>query len=224
MHKRIGSILIFFVIIISIGVTGCGNKKKEIDMENKDIINFLKKLDESCESRSIDLESLKKLIDDDGIYAITYFDDGRDPNRGIHVYKDEIRDDLMLVSVNNNKVGIELDNLANAYIETENLIINRSDSLDKISFNVDWHSSDESTIHNNIDDIVNTCKEIILTNNKDIPQVFVIKDNYYVFSYSSFDEEWLESFQKTFTSFIGGWVVFEKIDGKFKLRAVMDFT
>ena len=162
-----------------------------------------------------DSKTFKELIDKDGIFSITYFIDQRDPNVAIHVFKDEIRNDLVLVN-SENTVGITIGSMfaGNAELQQNDIPINISQNLSDISFNIDWHNTDESVIEKRIEDIIKTCHKINLTNNEYIPQVFVLKDNIYAFAYSSV-------MLGPELDVTGDWAIFEKIDSEYKLRAVM---
>lgn len=162
-----------------------------------------------------DLTELKKIIDDNGIFSITYFTDQRDPNAVIHVFKDEIRDDLVLAN-SNNKAGITLDSMfaGNDELQKNDIPINSSQDLSDISFNVDWKSNVESTISSKIEDIIKTLQTINITNNEFIPQVFALKDNYYAFAQSN-------GVLEPEPDFTGDWAIFEKVDNAYFLRAVI---
>lgn len=162
-----------------------------------------------------DSNEFKKLVNDDGIYSITYFVDQRDTNSVVYTAKDSIRDDLVLCN-KDNKGGITLQTMmigGNNFDVSEMPIINNEDSK-KLGFNIDWKSKDETKIQNNIKDIVNMCQKINMLNNKWITQVFVLKDNTYALANSS-------GVLDPSPEFTGDWVIFEKIDDKYKVRAVM---
>jgi len=190
------------------------SKADDLD-DNKKINDFIMKYADSVEYRDEephrDAESFKSLIDQFGIYSITYFIDERDRNVVLHLYSDEIRDDLVLA--NSKKVGITITSLP---IESE-MILHSSDYLNNISFDVDWRSNDEEFVESKLHEIVETCKKIIMTNNEDIPQVFVLKDNYFAFTISGIAPE-------PYLDFTGDWIIFERMDGEYKLRAIMKFT
>ncbi|MEA4964093.1 hypothetical protein [Lutispora sp.] len=181
--------------------------------DNQDIKSFILKFLKAIHSE--DLELFKEIIDKDGIYSITYFIDGRDRNVVLHLNKDEIRDDLVLA--NSEKMGIGLSSMyySDLVNEIESIPIQSSKLLSDISFNVDWHDTDESVIEKRIEDIIKTCQKINLTNNEYIPQVFVLKDNIYAFAYSS-------GILEPEPEFTGYWTIFEKIDSEYYLRAVID--
>ncbi|MPM62553.1 hypothetical protein SDC9_109428 [bioreactor metagenome] len=165
--------------------------------------------------KSDDSTAVKKLIDTYGTFSITYFIDQRDPNTVIHVSKDEIRNDLVLVN-SQNKVGITLDSMfaGNDELQQNDIPINTSQNLSNISFDVDWKSKDESIITKKIEDIIKTLQKINLINNKNIPQVFVLKDNIYAFAQSS-------GVLEPEPEFTGDWVIFEKVGNEYYLRAVI---
>jgi hypothetical protein len=134
----------------------------------------------------------------------------------LHLDKNEIRNDLVLA--NSKKMGIGLSSMfyRNLVNEVDNLQIHSTKSLNEISFNLDWHVSDESMVESKIEDIVKTCQEINLINNEYIPQVFVLKNNMFTLAQSS-------GVLEPTPEFTGDWVVFEKVGSEYKLRAVMKF-
>lgn len=240
-HKKV--YLLFVVILIMFVLNACGvfnvNDKTILDenqatsikieqsknvededthqRDNQDIKDFVMKFVNSIEYQEEvphrDAESFKELIDKDGIYSITYFIDERDPNKVIHVYKDEIRDDLVLAN-SENKAGLTLSSLFVEPLIDSEIAIHTSELLDNISFNVDWHVDDEAMVEEKLEDIVKTCVEIIRTNNENVPQVFELKDNLFIFTLS--DEKRGD--------ITGDWMIFEKIGNEYKLRVVMQFT
>lgn len=185
-----------------------------IHNDDKAIQDFLVKFIAAIKCQNT--KAFKALLDKDGILSISYFGDKRDRNVVIRISRDQVRDDLVLA--NSEKIGITLETMF-----SENIInlqgeipIHKSEFLSNISFNVDWHTDNERNVQKKLEDIVNTCKQIILTNNHNIPQLFVLKDNIFVFTQSSIVEE-------PYDEFTGDWLIFEKIDGIYKLRAVMKF-
>lgn len=162
-----------------------------------------------------DSTAFKSLIDKYGIFSMTYYIDQRDPNRVIHIFKDKIRDDLVLVN-SEDIVGITLSTMfaGNSELQPIDIPINMSQNPRNISFNVDWKSNDESTITPKMDDIFETCRKINFINNEYIPQVFVLRDNMYAFAQS-------KGVLEPKLEFTGDWVIFEKVGNEYYLRAVI---
>jgi|GEM_PF-1777489 len=158
------------------------------------------------------VEEFKSLMDEYGMYSITYFVDKRDRNVVLHLNRDEIRSDLVLA--NSKKVGISL---GGAYkdLNVDDIPIQESDESSKISFNIDWHINDENIIESNLEDIISTCQKINIINNEYIPQIFVLNDNLYAFCKSSGVEE-------PEPEFTGDWLIFEKRDDAYKIRAFIE--
>jgi hypothetical protein len=159
----------------------------------------------------------KEMMDKDGIFSITYYVDGRDRNSVVHVNQDEVRDDLVLAN-SNKKAGITVGILDFAK-DTElrkDIPINQIDKLNDISFDVDWREESEDDIQKRLEDIYQACSQIIRLNNQYIPQVFILKDHYVVLTKSIASEE-------PVADFIGDWAIFEKVEGRYKLRVLMNF-
>lgn len=236
------TILIYFLMVMIMLFAGCksdsmidnqSNKTNNIGkntnteeaLNNAETYNEDNKIDENgikdfvlkfmSAIENNDSTAFKSLIDKYGIFSMTYFIDQRDPNRVIHIFKDEIRDDLVLVS-SKNKVGITLCTMfaGNGKLQQIDIPINMSQNLRNISFNVDWKSNDESTITPKIDDIVETCQKINFINNEYIPQVFVLRDNMYAFAQS-------KGVLEPEPEFTGDFVIFEKVGNEYYLRAVI---
>ncbi len=222
--KRIISIV--FVIFLSCLLNACGNGDTNIksnngnkiistikeSLDHQGIKNFILKFSKAIFSE--DSKSFKEMMDKDGIYSITYFVDGRDQNVVLHLYQNEIRDDLVLA--NSKKMGIGLSSMFYLSLvnDVKSIPIHSNKILNDISFNVDWHINDENMVETKLNDIIQTCQKINLINNKDIPQVFVLKDNMFAFAKSS-------GVLKPSPEFTGDWVIFEKVGSEYKLRAVM---
>lgn len=189
-------------------------KLQSENKENKAILDFVEKF--LIASTNVKLESFKELLDNDGMYSITYFGDERAPNVVLHLNKDEIRDDLVLA--NSQKVGITLEALFGGDIveSKESILVNSSQDLDDISFGIDWHKNDETNVQNNLENILKTCEKVILINNEYVPQVFKLKNNIFIFTQSILTEE-------PYKEFIGEWLIFEKVNNEYKVRAVMKF-
>lgn len=229
--------LVLAVLCIALLMSSCNSTSTKIDSEvnesninkvdinrDKNVLNtideqgikdFLNKFMTSI--KNVDSQAFKDLMDEDGVYSITYFIDERDPNVVVHVFKDQIRDDLVLVN-SENKVGITLDSLfsGNDEYPIEDIPIHTSKDLSSESFNIDWHVYNESMVEEKLNDINRICQKINLTNNVYIPQVFVLMDNIFAFAKSS-------SVLEPYPEFTGEWVIFESIDGEYKLRAIMKF-
>lgn len=188
---------------------------KRLNIDEQGIKNFILKFLSSI--KNDDSKGFKELLSDDGIFSISYYIDQRDPNVVIHVNKDLIRSDLILVD-SNNKAGITLSTMfaGDDAVELEKMPIHTSELLSNMSFNVQWKSKDEGMIMKYLEDIVQTCQKINLVNNEDISQVFVLKDNMFAFAKSS-------GVLKPSPEFTGDWVIFEKVGSEYKLRAVMQF-
>ncbi|OPZ87059.1 MAG: hypothetical protein BWY74_03487 [Firmicutes bacterium ADurb.Bin419] len=151
------------------------------------------------------------MVGDGGIISINYFVDKRDPTTVIHVAKDKIRDDLVLVNPQN-RAGVTMQTLLADITESD--LNEMPVTSSNISFNVDWHSKDERKIADEVEDIVRTCQQINLINNKYIPQVFLLKNNYYAFVIGS-------GVTEPEVEFVGNWVVFEKIGNEYKIQSVI---
>ncbi|WP_157261461.1 hypothetical protein [Paenibacillus sp. A3] len=191
--------------------------KSEVAMDhqkNQDqaIRNFMLQLEDNIVK--VDSKGFKGMLDQHGVYSITYFEDGRDPNVVLHLYGNEIRDDLVLA--NSTKTGIGVSPMVASNAELENMPVHSNEWLKNLSFNVDWHINDENLIQSKLDDIIKLCEKMVLMNNEYIPQVFQLKDNIFVFTKSNVSPE-------PYYSFTGRWVIFEKIDNEYKLRAIMEF-
>lgn len=183
--------------------------KKDHDIQES-AVNFLK-------AGSIpDSKLFKELIGTEGIYSITYYIDEREPHRVIHVNKEEIRDDLVLANAEN-KAGLSVTSLFGEPLIDLEIPINTSNLLSNISFDVNWRVKDEAVIEDKLNWIADICKTIILTNNEYAPQIFALKDNFYVFTYSSIG-------QKPFDEFTGDWMIFELMENKYVILALMKFT
>lgn len=196
----------------SIGIE-TNNKDENIhNNDNQALKNFIIKYETAIENE--DANAFKELIDKDGIFSITYFVDSRDSNVILHLYRDEIRDDLVLA--NTEKVGITLSPMFEEDVKkiVENIPIHSSKPFSDISFNVNWHLNNEKTIQSKLEDIVKICENLILTNNENIPQVFVLKDNIYAFTLSNATQE--PNIECT-----GNWVIFEKMGKEYWLRAII---
>lgn len=158
------------------------------------------------------VEEFESLIDEYGMYSITYFVDKRDRNVVLHLNSDEIRSDLVLA--NSKKVGISLGG-AYKSLNVDDIPIQKSDESSKISFNIDWHINDENIIESNLEDIITTCQKINIINNEYIPQIFVLNDNLYAFCKSSGVEE-------PEPEFYGDWLIFERKNAAYKIRAFIE--
>lgn len=189
-------------------------KNNNENQNNKNIKDTIKKFIKSTYTGYP--KDFKKMIDEYGIYSITYFIDKRDRNVVLHLYKNEIRDDLVLA--NSNKTGITVATMFTGEVLNPKyrMPIHDSRYSKSISFNVDWHKNDESLVQNKIQDIENTCKKLININNKWIPQVFIIKGKYIVYAESG-------GGPKTSPGLIGKWAIFEKKGKEYKLRVLIDF-
>jgi hypothetical protein len=184
------------------------------NVNNQLVKDFIVKFISSIKNE--DSESFKNLVSQDGIYSISYFVDGRDKNVVLHLNKDEIRGDLVLANLE--KIGITLATMFSEEIVSsiENMPINSSTILSDISFYVDWHFDDENRIESKLEEIVNTCEKIILTNNQDIPQVFLLKDNIFAFTQSTATHE-------PDVECTGDWMIFEKKGEEYIILAVLQF-
>ena len=218
MLKYKASILIFIMVFLMMSSCSILGEKvvsnvNSTNIDKKGIIGFCTKFFTSI--KDDDSKTFKGLVNDDGLFSLTYFVDQRDTNVVIHVDKDIIRDDLVLV---NDKVGISLATMFDEgdISKIKEMPIITSDYLNSISFNVDWKSNDVNVIENDLENIVKTCQQINLVNNKNIPQVFVLKDNIYAFVKSS-------GVLEPKPEFTGDWVIFEKIGNEYIIRAVMQF-
>lgn len=117
---------------------------------------------------------------------------------------------------NSEKMGIGLSSMfySDLVNEVEGIPIHSTGLLNETSFDVDWHVNDENGIESKLEDIIATCQKINLENNEHIPQVFVLKDNFYAFANSS-------GVIEPAPEFTGDWVIFEKIKNEIKVRAVL---
>jgi len=185
------------------------------NIANKDLYDFAYKFVKAIKNRDSIL--FKELVDEKGFFSVTYFSDGRWPDSIIHVTKDILRSDLVLVSAEN-KGGITLSVMLTR--DLSNLQIQTSSYLDNTNFPVDWSSTNVDAITEKLLDIVRLCWEIIMTNNEDEPQIFVLDNDIYalVRSKGAYSRG-LDSG----VSIIGHWVIFEKVDDNYFVRAVMDF-
>lgn len=189
--------------------TSAGNSLIESDKES--LTNFV--TDFASATSKTDSKSFRNLMDEYGVYAITYYIDKRDRNVVVHLFSKEIRSDLVLA--NNKKMGMSLKGAFFGLGKNVEIPIHTSQVLDKISFSVDWRKNDEEMIEKELEHIVKTCQTINLINNEYIPQIFVLKDNIFAFARSS-------GVLDPNPEFTGDWVIFEKVGNGYKLRAVIE--
>jgi hypothetical protein len=230
MYSKKVKFIFIVTLIVTILLSACStvNEKNNIaekvkPSQNKDTDKYNKVDNELLKDfinkfivsiKNDDSKTFKDLVSENGIYSITYFVDGRDQNVVLHLNKEEIRDDLVLA--NSEKMGITLATMFSVYdVESlESIKINSSMQLSDISFNVDWHTVDENEVKTKLEDIIKTCEDIILINNENIPQVFVLKDNIFAFTQSS-------AIQEPDVECTGDWVIFEKVGTEYKILAVI---
>ncbi|MBY9078998.1 hypothetical protein [Paenibacillus sp. CGMCC 1.18879] len=165
-----------------------------------------------------DPKPFKELMDQDGLFSISYFVDDRDPNRVVHVYPDDVSENMVLVN-SKNDIGITLLvlNFNKISKASPDFPIINSEQLKGISFDVDWHHASEKDIEKQLKSIYQTCNQLILINNEYNPQLFILNNNYVVLTKSKAAPDDL-------SDFTGDWAVFEKINGDYKLRVLMNFT
>ncbi|MCZ8511628.1 hypothetical protein O9H85_04110 [Paenibacillus filicis] len=101
-------------------------------------------------------------------------------------------------------------------INSKNDISISSSRLNDISFGVDWHTNNENIVRSKMDDIINVCKKIVLSDNQNFPRVFALRDNIFVFTDSLLTTG-------SYGEFTGDWLIFEWKNNEFKIRAVMEF-
>ncbi|MBD3920904.1 hypothetical protein H8B09_19215 [Paenibacillus sp. PR3] len=237
------SVIFFVLIIVFFTLTACGNhgtkpnftdsvtkgadensrqdivEDKDQLLINPDDVRILATIDKfKTAIKTPDLQLLKEIIHPNGLYSMTYFTDGRDPNVGIHVDKEKLREDLVLESTDG-YLGITLPSMGfrnNDDLQTD-IPIQRSEFLQQFSLNIDWQSLNEVDFKNSLDALYQKLLQIIVNNNKDIAQVFALKDDYYAFTKSSaiFDP---------YTELTGNWAVFHKEGQEFKLVSVIELT
>ncbi|WP_058485598.1 hypothetical protein [Defluviitalea phaphyphila] len=200
------------IIIVMLFTSACNNESK-IEETKESISEFIIMFDNIIHEEDID--GFLNFIDENGIYSITYFDDGRDENRAVLVFKEDVREDLFLVSSQSGKAGISLGGGLTFPGRIEDVYFNDFEIEDNILSNIDWKVKDEKVIQKQLPDILNGLKEIILKNNECIPQVFRLSENMYAFSYSDIDEEEPQYFY-------GYWILFEEIDGSYYIRAIIE--
>lgn len=175
---------------------------REIDASLRDFVEIFSKA-----MFETDSDIFKTLIDNDGIYSITYFVDGRDPNTVLHLYKNDIRDDLVLAK--NNKAGLTLGTEFGAD-DTRSMPIHDTN----LSLDINWHRNNKELIEQKLESIISTLQKINLINNEPIPQVFILKNNLFAFAISN-------GVLEPEPEFTGEWVIFEKTNNEYRLRAIM---
>ena len=152
---------------------------------------------------------------DGEFFSIECFVDGRDRNTVLIMKKENIRDDRIL-DKEGKKLGVPLYSMF-PYVTSESQFpVHTSSYLDGISFPVDWHNAGEEEVLEKLEDIYDTCMEIILTNNEYIPQIFVLKDDIYAYTESDYSGEFNPSM-------LGDWLIFEKADDGYHILAIMEF-
>ncbi|WP_372999645.1 hypothetical protein [Lutispora sp.] len=159
-------------------------------------------------------KGFQEFIDAYGVYSISYFDDGRDENNAILVYKNDVREDMFLVSSQSGKAGISLSG-GTFSTEVKEIYFNDYEITNNALLNIDWLEKDESVIQNQLSDIIKGCQELILKNNEYIPQIFSLSNNYFAFSFSEINENTLEKFY-------GYWIIFEKVNDSYAIRAIIE--
>lgn len=163
-----------------------------------------------------DAALFKTWLDEKGIFSVTHFVDGRDRDSIIHVTKDILRDDLVLANVEN-KAGISLVSMFPAINEgsSKDISIQISHYLNDFNFPVNWSATNTDIITEKLSDIIKSCRQIIMINNKFEPQVFILNNNIYALVYSFTTDSNAEIH--------GDWVIFEEVSDKYFVRAVMQF-
>jgi len=189
---------------------------KKTNLEDTKLVGTIIKFVDAV--RDDDSKSFKKLMDKDGLFSITYFVDERDSNRVVHVFQNDVNENLVLTN-SKGYIGITVAVLDFTTISRDKpeFPIYHSKELKGISFDVDWHHDSEEEIKKQLKSIYQTCNQLILINNEYIPQVFILNDNYVVLTKS-------KAYPDDPSVFIGDWAVFEKINGNYKLRVLMNFT
>lgn len=161
-----------------------------------------------------DADKFKELIGDNGLYSISFFDDGRDPNKSIFELKKDIRDDLFLISSQSGKAGISLCG-GNFSIKINEVYFNEISITDNPLLTIDWTVKDENVINSKLQDILEGCQLLILENNENVPQVFKLSDKKYALSYSSINENELQEFY-------GYWIIFEENNQGYFINAIIE--
>ncbi|MNB92654.1 hypothetical protein D3C75_397590 [compost metagenome] len=192
------------------------NSKKTNSEDTKLVDTIIKFVDAV---RDDDPKSFKELMDQGGLFSISYFVDDRDPNRVVHVYPNDVSESLVLTN-SKGYIGITvavLDFVEETSRSKRDFPIHRTEQLKGISFDVDWHHASEEDIEKRLKSIYQTCNQLILVNNEYIPQVFILNNNYVVLTKS-------KAYPDDPSVFIGDWAVFEKLNGDYILRVLMNFT
>lgn len=161
-----------------------------------------------------DLKGFQEFIDVYGIYSISYFEGNREKNKAVLVFREDVRENLFLVSSQSGKAGISLSG-GTFSTEVNEVYINDYVVENNALQNVGWLVKDEIAIQNQLPDIINGCQELILKNNKYIPQVFSLPNNRYAFSYSDINENAPEKFY-------GYWIILEEINESYVIRAIIE--
>jgi|GEM_PF-3934855 len=185
---------------------------ENLNSENKEIFDSVYKFIKSIEYENDDLTLFKELIDEKGYFAIIYFNDGRQYDSIVHMTKDVIKDEVISINAENT-VGVLLVSIFGS--DLSNLKIHRSDYLSSIEYPIDWGSTDVDIITEKLEDIIKTCKDIVLVNNENENelQVFVLNKNIYTLVNISVGKV---------TGFLyGSWAIFEKVNNEYFIRAVM---
>ena len=184
---------------------------ENLNSENKEIFDSVYKFIQSIDYENNDSTLFKELVDEKGFFSIIYFNDGRRYNSIIYMTKDTSRDDIVMLGSAKDTIGIPLISMFG--INLSNLKIHTSDYLSSLEYPIDWGSTNVDTITEKIEDIIKTCKDIILVNNEDEIQVFVLNNNLYALVNITVGKV---------TGFLyGSWAIFEKINDEYFIRAVM---
>ena len=203
-------------LVFMIFLSACGDKEtrvvqEENQIETQAVNEFARQVVRA--TLDVDAPALRELVGENEFFSIECFVDGRDRNTVILMKKENIRDDLILDK--DKKGGVYLRIFQKDIIAAD-VPVHTSSYLDGISFPVHWHNAGEEEVLEKLEDIYDTCMEIILTNNEYIPQIFILKDDIYAYTESDYSGEFNPSM-------LGDWLIFEKADDGYHILAIMEF-
>lgn len=211
------------------------NHQKKIlfmDDEKKQIINFIKKINKCANS---DENNLDALLDSKGVWALNYYSDNRDRSRAVFGSSDG---HPFIESFVKNEDGrgkcvtnIHLYSGTMNINSVEDIYFNDEAISNNIIENIEYWGSDssmESALDeldgdislNQVTDIVKYGLKIITwTHNSGKPQVFKLKNGWYVFTNSViyYDEYTAEGDYGWLT---GLWIVFEKQEDNYYIKFI----
>lgn len=186
-----------------------GNKRSAADIETirRSVDKF------ALAIKNEDSDYLKEILNQSGIFIIRNFLWGAE-ERGkdvvLHFNADEINKELIVDIPDEIPVFLPASFSGLRDIGTEDLPVNESTVLNEISYKIDWDKTDSENIKSSIKQVIEASEQIIKENNKMDPQIFVLADDTFVLTESSYND-----------GLQGSWAVFQKSNDKYELRAIM---